>query len=205
MCGISVDDVPLSTAAAWTSLIVGLVPRLALLPDAPSCPWLADHSVRRVRQNLKYGVLAAWREEKERHGPVTRRVDDGHMVRVEVLEPEEIFDGWEWVANPAAPSPEVLAGPFVTRPLLQERARRARAERARRAWEADEWDPYDEAQYEGASLAAGLRGTMRRFFTGDGDSSDEELAVPAAFGGLLRSLRGECGVGSSDGGCSDDD
>jgi hypothetical protein len=147
--------------------------------------------------DLKYGMRQAWQVEKERHGPVTRRVYDGHTTRVEVLEPEEIFDGWDWVANPAAPSPEVLAGLFVTRPSVQERARRAR--------EADDSDPFDEARYEGASLAAGLRGTMRRFFTGDGDSSDEELAVPAAFGGLLRSLRGERGGGSSDGGCSDDD
>ena len=73
----------------------------------------AARAWRPRRLTVPLTVLFAWREEKEAHAPCRRFHPQG---ATETLEPEHVWDGWEWLANPDAPSAAVLAGPHIMRP-----------------------------------------------------------------------------------------
>ena len=120
------------------------------------------------------------REEKEAHAPCRRFHPQG---ATETLEPEHVWDGWEWLANPDAPSAAVLAGPHIMRPHSHpaEVAKRAAAEAAwaheaaERTEDATTGEAAREALYERAAFAV--------FVEAASDGFDEYAAAMAAASG----------------------
>lgn len=138
--------------ARWELVLLLLVP---LLAPGPRTARRIALDARCIRRGRACGVASAWRAERDAHEPCRRFHPQGGGM--ETLEPEHVWDGWEWVANPAAPSAEELAGPHIRRPFSHpaEVAKREAA-RAREAEEREWWGDAREHDYERAALAVFL-------------------------------------------------
>ena len=126
-----------------------------------------EHFVRRSLGKIwRLKVKAEWEAEQARYLPCCRRIG-GYKL----LEPTHIFDGWEWVANPKAPSPEELAGPDIFRPHSHpaEVAKRAAA-REMEMEGMDDGEAALEAMYERDAFLHFM--SYARIF-GEGGSDDE--------------------------------
>ena len=110
----------------------------------------------------------------------------------EKLAAEEVWDGWEWLRNPAAPSAEELARWDVIRPYshhtrVDERA----AEKARQeaAWREDDYGELArEHMYEREGYMLGLRAA--RIFGECDDDFDGDLEGGGALAGDFFDMMG---------------
>ena len=157
-------------AARWERLLLSFVPLLAAGDGGPplsQLPWR--------RSTLPRLTLEVWRHEREAHAPCRRFCPQGAPGggMFETLAPERVWDGWEWVANPDAPSAEVMAGPNMQRPFAHpaEEVRREAAEAARGGADAED---ELESMYGRAAYQVGKVGlaASNLFDTGDDEGGD---------------------------------